>query len=262
MDHGILFLFCVRQTAESKRIKSTNVCAGWMMQTFVAGGQVVQWLLQQHKGHWFNSPPVYEWNSHKDNFFYLFNLYWHKLCLILNKNTWLYLHSPPDIRIRTVLFRCAWSNMMSSFSSVSSSETMISGSGSGPRALLHISCLLLLRVGGGEGPSFQELPMFLFSLCPGYFQQNYQIVEASWVFPPEIQNDPSLGLFSLSPITIKLSSSIWAHGHCVKNMWLLFHRCLGHYDLNPISSRENKMILTCRNWLCPHSRVWAYNKIT
>lgn len=40
-----------------------------MMQTFVAGGQVVQWLLRQRKGHWFNSPPVYELKGHIDNFF-------------------------------------------------------------------------------------------------------------------------------------------------------------------------------------------------
>lgn len=133
--------------------------------------------------------------------------------------------------------------MMSSFCSVSSSETMISGSGSGPRALLHISCLLLLRAGvGGWGGSFQELPMSLFSLCPGYFQQNYQSVGASWVLSPEIQNQPSLGLCFLSPITIKLSSSTWARGHCGTNLWLVFHRCLGLYDLNPISSRENKVI--------------------
>lgn len=52
-----------------QKLTSTNVCAGWMMQTFVAGGQVVQWLLQQRKGHWFNSPPVYELKGHKDNFF-------------------------------------------------------------------------------------------------------------------------------------------------------------------------------------------------
>lgn len=113
--------------------------------------------------------------------------------------------------------------------------------------------------GGGDwGGSFQELPMFLFSLCPGYFQQNYQIVGASWVLSPEIQNQPSLGLCFLSPITIKLSSSTWARGHCGTNSWLVFHRCLGLYDLNPISSRENKVILTCGNWLCPHGRCLGW----
>lgn len=129
--------------------------------------------------------------------------------LILNKNAWLFLHLPPDKRICTVSFRCAWSNMMSSFCSVSSSETMISGSGSGPRALLHISCLLLLRVGvGGLGGQFSRTP-------------NVPFLALSWLFSAELPDCWGfLGPFPWNSESTKFGSLFSLPNN---NKTLLFH---------------------------------------
>lgn len=164
------------------------------------------------------------------------------MCLILNKKLLAFsslasrqknMHSCVPLCMKQHEFIC----------SVSSSETMISGSG--PRALLHISCLLLLGVGGGRGPVFKNSQCSFSRAVLVIFDRIARLLRFIGSFPLKFRMN-QVWVFFLSPIT-KVSSSTRARGHGGTNLWLVFHRCLRHYDLNPISSRENKMILTCGN---------------